>query len=515
MNAASAHLEPYSFTLDRSPITLEQLDAAYQRPLRVTVAETAWRQVRASRAAVERQLGGDQPIYGVNTGFGKLCHKRIAGERLAQLQENLLLSHAVGVGPPLPDEVVRWMLLFKMHALLAGASGVQPACIAALGDLLNHDLLPVVPSRGSLGASGDLAPLAHLCLPLIGRGQVRRGDRVRPSAEALAEAGLAPVRLTAKDGLALINGTQMMLAVALEIIVRGGRLARQADLIAAMSLEAIRGSVRPFDEKLLALRPHRGAAEVGRNVRRLMADSGILASHAACGKVQDPYSLRCVPQVHGACRDALRHATETALIELHSVTDNPVQIGDEMISGGNFHGEPLALTLDYLAMALAEWAGISERRIYLLLSGPDGLPTLLMEDTGLNSGFMIPQYTAAALVNECKVLASPACVDSIPTSLGQEDHVSMGAQSALKCRQILENAETVLAIELLCAAQALDFRLPLTPGLGPRIALETFRRHVPHADRDRLFGEDIARSLAILRGQEVLQAVEAVIGRLE
>jgi histidine ammonia-lyase len=426
----------------------------------------------------------------------------------------LIVSPAVGVGPPIPPEIVRLMMFFKIVALAAGASGVQPEVIECLAAMLNADCLPFVPTRGSLGASGDLAPLAHMVLPMIGKGNVFIDGITRPAAEALRVCGIKTVRLKAKDGLALVNGTQMMLAYAAAICVRAWRLAKHADLLATMSLEALRGSLRPFDERLIALRPHPGAIEVGQNVRRLMADSEILASHTNCDKVQDPYSLRCVPQVHGACRDALRHATQTVLLELHSVTDNPILVDGEVISGGNFHGEPLAFALDYLAIALTEWASISERRTYLLTTGHDGLPTLLMQNTGVNSGFMMPQYTAAALVSECKVLSHPASVDTIPSSLGQEDHVSMGATSALKCWQIIENAETVLAIELFCAGQALDYRLPTKPGIGPRIALETLRKSIPHAESDRAFGEDIHTALALLRGQDLLNAVQAKLGGL-
>ncbi|MFQ5430637.1 MAG: histidine ammonia-lyase, partial [Phycisphaerae bacterium] len=500
---------PHTLVLGEEPITLTTLDAALDRPLRIEIPDATWKRVRAGRAVIHRHLTSGEVIYGVNTGFGKLCHKRVSEVQLERLQENLILSHAVGVGPPVPLALVRWMLLFKINALLAGASGIQPECIECLVGLLNQDILPVVPSRGSLGASGDLAPLAHLVMPLLGRGDVWVDGRRQPAREALKARGLATVRLGAKDGLALINGTQLMLAYAAAIVVRARRLAKLADIIASMSLEAYRGSLAPFGEKLIALRPHRGAVEVGENVRRLMAESEILVSHANCDRVQDPYSLRCVPQVHGACRDALRHAADTVTVELNAVTDNPVIIGDGLVSGGNFHGEPLALALDYLSMALTEWANISERRVYLLLSGPDGLPTLLMQDTGLNSGFMIPQYTAAALVNECKVLSTPACVDSIPTSLGQEDHVSMGAQSALKCWQILENVETALSIELMCAAQALDYRLPTRPGLGPRVALETLRKTIPHAEEDRAFGLDIDTARRLFQRQDILNAVES------
>jgi histidine ammonia-lyase len=506
---------PHAIELTGQDLTLDQLDAACHRPLKVSLSGALWKKIADSRARIEKMLATGGAIYGVNTGFGKLCNVRISDSDLAQLQENLILSHAVGVGPPLAPELVRWMMLFKIAALARGASGISPDCVKLLVSMLNADILPVIPSRGSLGASGDLAPLAHMVLGMMGRSQVWIGGDQQSAADALKKAGLSPVILGAKDGLALINGTQMMLAHSAEICVRAARLAKHADLIATMSLEACRGSLKPFDDRLLHLRPHPGALEVGANVRRLMADSEILKSHENCDKVQDPYSLRCVPQVHGACRDALRHATQTMLIEVNSVTDNPLLLDDEAVSGGNFHGEPLALTLDYLAMALTEWASISERRTYLLTTGPDGLPPLLMKNTGINSGFMIPQYTSAALVNECKVLSTPASVDSITSSLGQEDHVSMGATSALKCRQILENAETVLAIEMLCAAQALDFRAPLKPGLGPRAAHETIRTKIPHAATDRAFGEDILTALDILRSQGALRAAQAAAGSLK
>lgn len=504
----------YALTIDRKPMTLAQLDALYGRPLRVELSSGVLQQIHESRAKIDRHLASGKAIYGVNTGFGKLCNKRISDADLAQLQENLILSHAVGTGPAVPPEVVRLMMLFKINALAAGASGVQPACVHWLVDMVNADLLPIVPARGSLGASGDLAPLAHMVLPMIGRGEVWDGEKRVPAGAAMKSRGIEPVRLGPKDGLALINGTQLMLAYGAALCVRGWRLARHADVIVTLSLEALQGSLKPFSAELMALRPHRGAVEVADNVRRLMAGSEILVAHANCDKVQDPYSLRCAPQVHGACRDALRHATQTVLTEAHAVTDNPILVGEEVISGGLFHGEPLALALDYLAMALTEWANISERRTYLLLSGHDGLPTLLMQNTGLNSGFMIPQYTAAALVNECKVLSTPASVDSIPTSLGQEDHVSMGATSAIKGWQVLENAETVLAIELMCAAQALDYRLPTKPGIGPRAALEALRRRIPHAEADRMFGEDIRTALALVRDQEILRQVESQAGAL-
>jgi histidine ammonia-lyase len=501
--------------LGSGPLDLVSFNSAYDRRICLTIEDAVWRRVDASHARVEAMLRSPSPIYGVNTGFGALCTTRIAPGELDLLQENLILSHAVGVGPPAPAAIVRLLLLLKIQGLGLGASGVRRELIATLQQMLNADVLPVIPTQGSLGASGDLAPLAHLVLPLLGRGEVTCDGRVEPATVAFERRGLRPIKLAPKEGLALINGTQFMSAYAAALWVRARRLLKHADLIAAMSLEGLQGSLRPFDERLHRLRPHRGAVETAENVRRVMVDSEILVSHANCGKVQDPYSLRCVPQVHGASRDAVRHLGEVVQVEINSVTDNPLIMEDgTAVSGGNFHGQPLALALDYLAIALAELASISERRIYLLLSGHDGLPPLLMADSGVNSGFMMPQYTAAALVSENKVLAHPASVDSIPTSLGQEDHVSMGATAATKAWQIMGNAETVLAIEQMCAAQALDVRAPTQPGRGVAIAHQEVRKVIAHADRDRLFGEDIQKSLEQLRSQTVAKAVEAELGAL-
>jgi histidine ammonia-lyase len=499
-------VRPALLRLGESLLTIRDLDACFGRPLQVSIEPEALERVARGREWVEDLLQSGKAIYGLNTGFGSLKSTRISPDQLDQLQENLVISHAVGVGPAAPPEIVRWMMLFKLHMLLQGHSGVRPDVIRLMQTCLNADMLPVVPTRGSLGASGDLAPLAHLVLPLTGRGEVTvpgkgEGGRreTRAAAELLAALGVEPLRLAAKEGLALINGTQFMSAYAANIAVRGRRLAGLADLVGCMSLEGFRGSIRPMDRRLHELRPHPGAQTVAGNVRRLMAGSEILSSHEECDRVQDPYSLRCIPQVHGAFRDALTHFAEVVTREINSVTDNPVVFEGEAISGGNFHGAPLALVLDYLAIALTDLASISERRTYQLLSGEDGLPKLLMHDTGLNSGFMLPQYTAAALVNECKVLAAPAAVDSIPTSLGQEDHVSMGATSAFKCFEVIDRVETVLAIELVCAAQAIDFRAPLEPGVGPRAAHALVRQVIPHAERDRLFGQDIAAALRLMR----------------
>ncbi|HVS12332.1 MAG TPA: histidine ammonia-lyase [Thermoanaerobaculia bacterium] len=474
--------------------------------------------VRASRARVEAALVDGNAYYGINTGFGILASQRISREQLSQLQHNLILSHAVGVGTPVPREITRLMLRLKIHALGLGCSGVSLGTFQRLLELEERDLVPVVPSRGSLGASGDLAPLAHMSLPLLGRGRVWDGEGRdgEPAREALARCGLEPIVLEAKDGLALINGTQLMSAYGAWVLGRALELVRLVDVVATMSLEALRGSARPFDERIQEVRPHPGQAIVARNVRRLLAGSEILESHRFCGRVQDPYSLRCMPQVHGASRDALAHAGDVVERELNSVTDNPLVFDDgSVISGGNFHGQPLALALDYAAIALAELASISERRTYLLLGGHDGLPLLLMRETGVNSGFMMPQYTAAALVSENKVLCHPASVDSIPTSLGQEDHVSMGSISALKLLDVLHNVEQVIAIELFTAAQALDFRAPLRPGRGVGIAHAALRDEVPHREVDGDFEHDLQLCLESLRRGALLDAVESAVGALE
>lgn len=488
--------------------------------------------VAASRARVEAAVADGHAHYGINTGFGALAHKRVPDDQLHQLQRNLLVSHAVGVGEAVPPEITRVMLRLKVHGLGLGYSGVSLPTFRRLLDFDRLNLLPVVPSRGSVGASGDLAPLAHLCLPLIGLGEFWDESRTRsvPAAEALGERDLPPIELGAKDGLALINGTQLMSAYGAFVLEKCVRLLDLFDLAAAMSLEALQGSIKPFDPRIHAVRPHPGHGVVAANVRRLLEASEILESHRNCGKVQDPYCLRCVPQVHGASRDALGYANGVLETEMNGVTDNPLvfesgrglqgepeggspSTDGDIVSGGNFHGQPLAFALDFAAIALAELASISERRIYLLLEGHDGLPKLLMRETGLNSGFMIPQYTAAALVSENKVLCHPASVDSIPTSLGQEDHVSMGSVSAVKLLRVFENVETVLAIEVMTAAQALDYRLPLRPGRGAEAAHRLVRERTPHREADYLFRDDLTEVLALVRGRELLEA--AGMGEVE
>ena len=464
----------------------------------------------ASRAVVERALGDGKAYYGINTGFGILANQRISDAQVAELQRNLILSHAVGVGEPLSRELSSLMLKLKVHALAQGYSGVSRTTFDRLLWLDKRGLTPFIPSRGSVGASGDLAPLAHLALPLIGQGKlwVEEKDNPQPAGDVLRGLGTEPVELQAKDGLALINGTQLMSAHAAFVLHRALHLVKLADVIAAMSLEALQGSVTPFDDRIARLRPHPGHAAVARNIRELLIDSEILESHRDCGKVQDPYSLRCVPQVHGASRDALRHANTVVETEINSVTDNPLVFDDgSIVSGGNFHGQPLALVIDYAAIALAELASISERRCYLLLGGHDGLPRLLMKETGVNSGFMIPQYTAAALVSENKVLCHPASVDSIPTCLGQEDHVSMGSIGALKLLQVLKNVEHVLAIEMMTAAQALDYRLPLKAGRGVVTAHAYIRSRIPHREADGVFHDDLEGALSLVQTPAVVDTL--------
>src|SRR6056297_1077107 len=470
-----------------------------------------------SRKVVDNALKDGNAYYGINTGFGALAGKRVNDSDLKQLQRNLILSHSVGVGNLVPKEISRLMLQLKIHALAIGYSGISEETFDRLMLFIENDWIPAIPEKGSVGASGDLAPLAHMSLPLLGFGEFwnKDGTGTLPVGEVLKKNGLEPIDLQPKDGLSLINGTQLMSGYGAFILEKSLHLLKMADLIAAMSLEALQGSIKPFDERIHEIRPHRGQQEVARNMRILLTDSEILESHRNCGKVQDPYCLRCVPQVHGASRDAINHAVSVVETEINSVTDNPLVFPDgDIISGGNFHGQPLALVLDFAKIALAEIASISERRTYLLLEGHDGLPKLLMQETGINSGFMIPQYTSAALVSENKVLCHPSSVDSIPTSLGQEDHVSMGSISALNLLKVFHNVEQVLAIELFTAAQALDFRKPLRPGKGVKIAHKYIRNAIPHADTDHYFKDDINNAVKLLKSRNLLSNLEKKLGKL-
>ena len=464
--------------------------------------------VEQSRKAVQSIVDNDQVVYGVNTGFGILANTRISSEDTRTLQYKILESHSVGVGNPVPQDVARIMLITKLQSLAMGFSGVQLSTLERIIWMINNNVVPVVPEKGSVGASGDLAPLAHLFLPLIGLGEVYYGDKRMSSRNMLQMAGLQPVDLGPKEGLALINGTQFILAYAVLCIQRFHNCLEAADIIGAMSLESLTGTKAPFDDRLHDLRPYSGTKLVAQRLRLLLDGSDIMQSHVDCGRVQDPYSLRCMPQVHGASRNAWLHLKQLTEIELNSVTDNPIIFSaTDTISGGNFHGQPLALPLDYVCFAAAEAGNISDRRCYLLLEGKWGLPVLLMDNVGLNSGFMIPQYTTAALVSENKTLCFPASADSIPTSLGQEDHVSMGSISGRKLFQVLENLEFILAIELMSACQAIEFRRPLKSSAILEFAHEYVRSFVSFAKEDRIFSDDINRITGIIRDRSFVKKV--------
>ena len=485
----------------------------------VGLADSARKRMRAARDLVERAVHGRQEhTYGVNTGFGRFVSRSIPEELTEELQLRLLRSHACGVGEPYPPEIVRAAMLLRANALAKGFSGSRVQTVELLVDCLNAGILPRVPSRGSVGASGDLAPLAHLALPLIGEGEAWFEGELLPGDQALSAAGLEPVRLEAKEGLSLVNGTQFMAAYGALGLIRAGRAAKTADIACAISLEALQGSRTSFLPQIHAARPLRGQVDSAANVLRLLEDSAINEAHRWCDKVQDAYSLRCAPQVHGASRDLLDYVSYTVTTELNSATDNPlVLVEDELlVSNGNFHGQPLAFALDTLAMAVAELADISERRVERLvnpsLSG--GLPAFLTGDGGLNSGFMIPQYVAASLVSENKVLSHPASVDSIPTSAGQEDHVSMGNAAGVKAWQVLANVERVLAIELLAGVQGVEFLAPLQPGVGVRAARELVRSLSPRLRDDRQLSGDIETVAQAIRDGSVVEAVEAEVGEL-
>jgi len=460
----------------------------------------AIRKVQASQAHVARIVAENKTVYGVNTGFGILANTAISPEDTATLQYKILQSHSVGVGDPIPAELAKIMMITKVQALAQGYSGVQLSTLERIIWHIDENIIPVVPEKGSVGASGDLAPLAHLFLPLIGLGECYVQGIRKPSIQVLKEKGISPISLGPKEGLALINGTQFILSFAVKAVQRMHNCLEAADIIGAMSLEALTGTKAPFDERLHALRPYTGSKLVAQRLRFLLHDSVIMQSHIDCGRVQDPYSLRCMPQVHGASRNAWMHLKELTEIELNAVTDNPIILGaDDTISGGNFHGQPLALPLDYACFAAAEIGNIADRRCYLLLEGKWGLPMLLMKDVGLNSGFMIPQYTTAALVTENKTLCFPASADSIPTSLGQEDHVSMGSISGRKLNKVLDNLEFILAIELLSACQAIEFRRPLKSSALLEFAHDYVREFVGFAAEDRIFADDINQVAGLIK----------------
>lgn len=504
--------------IDGNSLTMEEVNRAARRFEPVGMSESGRRQVEASRIVVERLLNSEKPVYGISTGFGDLSRIWISPAEREKLQRNLILSHAAGVGEYLPEDVVRAAMLLRANSLAKGYSGIRPETMDMLLDMLNRRVCPAVPCKGSVGASGDLSPLSHIALVMMGEGKAIVGGRCVTGAEALAAAGLQPVTFGGKEGLALINGTQIMTAIGALVWQDAGELLKAADIAAAMSLEALRGTRAAFDERIGRIRPHPGQLATCRNLLRLTVDSRIMESHEHCDKVQDAYSLRCTPQVHGASKDALMRTLDTLMIEMNSATDNPLIFPDtgEVISGGNFHGQPVALIMDHLKTGLAEIGSISERRTNRMLDAHlSDLPPFLTAYPGVDSGLMITQYTAAALVSENKVLAHPACVDSIPTSANQEDHVSMGTIAARQAREILENVRHIVAIELLVAAQGLDFLKPLVPGAGVRAAYDAIREHVPHLEEDRVPAEDIAAVYRLLVSGGIVERTEAATGALD
>lgn len=481
-------------------LKLDELEAILREQRPITLAKDAQQAVKRSHAYLrERLKRSDAPIYGINTGFGSLADTSIPKNKLAQLQRNLVMSHACGTGEPVDAEVVRAMLVLKVQNMAFGHSAVAPATVQRYIDMYNADMLPVVYERGSLGASGDLAPLAHLALPLLGLGEVVLKGQRMATAKALKQLGWAPLELGPKEGLALLNGTQFMCAFAALLSIKAARLADLADTIAAMSLDAYDGRMEPFTASVHAVRPHPGQAVVAAHMRELLQGSAI--AKRAKKHVQDPYSFRCIPQVHGASRDAFAYVERVTEREMESVTDNPTVFEDEdlIVSAGNFHGQPLALALDFLAIALAELGSISERRTYKLIGGQRGLPAYLVAEPGINSGFMIPQYAAAALVSANKQRCMPNSVDTIDSSNGQEDHVSMGAAAAIKAWHVAADVERILAIELLNAAQALDFRRPLKSSRAVEDLHAAFRRHVPFVKADVVMHDLMEQSLAFIR----------------
>ena len=470
------------------------------------------KRVQESKLVVENIVEKGQAVYGINTGFGPLCTTNISKEETRILQTNILKSHSVGVGKPIKTELAKLMLILKIHSLAKGYSGIAIETLDRILWHIENDAIPLVPSQGSVGASGDLAPLSHLFLPLIGLGKVLFENKIIGTEELFKKTGLKPLELGPKEGLALINGTQFILAHAIRVLEKLHNCLSHADIIGAMMIEGLQGSVKPFYNELHMLRPFKGNIHVAQRVKLLLKGSEIMENHIDCERVQDPYSLRCIPQVHGASRNAWLHLKELVQVELNSVTDNPIIINEELtISGGNFHGQPLAMALDYACLAASELGNISDRRIYLALEGNSpGVPKLLMEDTGINSGYMILQYTTAALASENKGLCFPSSADSIPTSMGQEDHVSMGSIAGRKALRVLGNLEKILAIELLTATQAFEYRKPLKSGILLEEVHKEVRKKVAFAKKDRVFADDIEQGIKLVRNQTIIQRINTV-----
>ncbi|MFP4349533.1 MAG: histidine ammonia-lyase [Desulfococcaceae bacterium] len=504
--------------IGKDGMTLSKLAGIARKGAGVRLSKGSENRIKASRKLIEKWVAEERPVYGVTTGFGALSDVTISRKDTRRLQQNILMSHSAGVGRALEPEIVRGVLALRIQDLARGNSGIRLETVNRLAALLNKDICPVIPEQGSVGASGDLAPLAHLSLVLLGMGEAfYNGERI-PGKEALKRAGIAPVELEAAEGLALINGTQVMTAVGGLAAHDALELSKITDIAAAMSLEVLMGSRTEFDPRIHQVRPHPGQGAAADNMLRLVQNSEIITSHKDCRRIQDAYTLRCSPQVHGASRDAVDYTAGVLETEMNSSTNNPLIFAEseEFLLGGNFHGQPVALALDFLCMALSELANISERRVERLVNPMlSGLPAFLVSDGGLNSGFMIAQYTAAALVSENKTLCHPASVDSIPTSANKEDHVSMGTISARKARKVVENTENVVAIELLCAAQAMDLFTNLKPGEGSLAAYRTIRDSVSHLDEDRILSTDIEAVSGLIREGRLVQAVEEAVGPLK
>lgn len=505
-------MEKNIFRYGEDHLTASTALSIARKEIKGTITEAARERIRWSAQIVKDIVEKELPVYGINTGFGPLCTTSISKEDTRLLQANILKSHSVGVGEPVDRETSRLMMILKTHALSMGNSGIAEETLDRIIWQIENDITPVVPSQGSVGASGDLAPLAHLFLPLIGLGHVWYKEEKCDTGTMFRSENIKPLDLGPKEGLALINGTQFIAAHGVQFIERMHGCLAQADIIGAMMIEGLQGSLKPFFAPLHVLRPYKANIHVAARFRTLLQGSGIMSDHANCEKVQDPYSLRCIPQVHGACRTAWLHLKELLEIEINSVTDNPVIIDSDMvISGGNFHGEPVAMAIDYAALAASEMGNISDRRIYLALEGNSpGVPTLLMKDTGINSGYMMLQYTSAALASENKGLCFPSSADSIPTSLGQEDHVSMGSIAARKALRIIDNVEKILAIELITAAQAFEYRKPLHSSHILDEIHKLVRTRVSFAEKDRVFADDIEKGIEIIRKRDLISRSDKV-----
>jgi histidine ammonia-lyase len=509
-----------NFELTGLNLTIEGLtEIAWSKvgQFKLSIDSSSLEKMKKSRQVVLDIVKKGKPVYGINTGFGALASKQIANEDLEQLQYNLIRSHCTGVGRPFSRQVARAIMLSRANCLIQGYSGVTPDTIALLLDFINYGITPIIPEKGSVGASGDLAPLSHVALALIGEGEVEFEGKIVRSDFAIHQIGKQPARLGPKDGLALINGTSVMLALGCLALVDAKRIMKQADIVSCLTLDAVRGTASAFDERISLLKPQPGQLDVSRNLLKIINGSEIVMSHKEDGKVQDPYSLRCIPQVHGACRQTIRHAEEVLTIELNSVTDNPLVFFDsgDVVSGGNFHGEALALMMDYMAMGLAEICSIAERRVEKMMNPSfSDLPAFLTKNSGLNSGLMIAHVTMAALASENKYLCHPASVDSIPTSTDKEDHVSMGVTSGRKLLEVINNVQHGLAIELLCNTQGLEFLRPLKTSPCLEKIMTLVRKHVQPIDEDRIFYKDIENLTRLIQSEEIVSEVESIIGKL-